>query len=75
MTTTIDYKFEGDDRIVGAPAAAQVDTCDGGTKLASAVVAGDMICINKRRGTVEEVGQTVVDDVTGVAEARVILSP
>ena len=75
MPTTIDYKLEGDDRPVGAPVGAPVDMCGGGTKLAEAVVAGDMICINQRRGTVTEVGSTFVDDATGVGAARVILSP
>jgi hypothetical protein len=77
VSTTIDYKFAGDPTPsgVGSAYGSPVSTCDGQFKSAQDVVAGDTICILGQRGVVAEVGQTIVDDMTNIASARVILSP
>lgn len=75
MSITIDYKIVGDDRALGSAHGSSIKLCNGDTKLAQDVVAGDMVCILGRRGVVEEVGSITVDDTTHIAAARIVLSP
>ena len=71
----IDYTINGESAPrMSAREGTQVMLCLGGTKLAEAVVQGDMICVAQVKGTVDEVGRTEIND-DGSANTRTILSP